>query len=232
MIKRGFKDAVPVMMGYFPIAMAFGILSKTAGVTLTDGVLMSFIVYAGASQFMAVSMIAAGISPMSIILATFLMNFRHFIMSASIRAKLNRVNRKWYPIIGFFMTDETFSVASLKDDIDDSSYLITLEIGCYLSWGIGTLAGYLTGMFFPKLLIEAMGIALYALFVALLIPACKKSREALVLAIIAGLVNTMLVMSGFIDKSACFAISVIFVSLIAAIRDTKKNKEEAVLHES
>lgn len=161
------------MAGYFPIAMAFGILAKTAGVSLIDGVMMSTFVYAGASQFMAVSMIAAGISPMSIILATFLMNFRHFIMSASIRAKLNTVPSKYFPLIGFFLTDESFSVASMKEDIDDFNYLISLEVSCYISWALGTLFGYLTGMFFPAILITAMGVALYALFVALLIPAVK-----------------------------------------------------------
>ncbi len=66
------------MAGYFPIAMAFGILAKTAGVSLIDGVMMSTFVYAGASQFMAVSMIAAGISPMSIILATFFNELQAF----------------------------------------------------------------------------------------------------------------------------------------------------------
>lgn len=230
MIKRGIKDAIPVMLGYFPIAMAFGILAKTAGIVLIDGVLMSVMVYAGASQFMAVSMIAGGISPMSIVVATFLMNFRHFIMSASIRAKVESVNSRWYPIIGFFLTDETFSVASMKEEIDDASYLIPLEISCYSAWATGTLAGYLTGMFFPKVLIDAMGIALYALFVALLIPACKKSRKALSIAIVAGAANTLLARSGLMGSSGSFAITVILVSLLAAL--PKPDEEEEMVNES
>ncbi len=230
MIKKGFKDAFPIMMGYFPIAMTFGILSKTAGVSVVDGMLMSSIVYAGASQFMAVSMIAAGIAPVSIIIATFLMNFRHFIMSASIRAKLKTVHKKWFPVIGFFLTDESFSVASLKEDIDDAGYLISMEIASYASWVMGTLAGYLTGMFFPKSLVEAMGVALYALFIALLIPACKKSVQALVLALIAGGLNTVFVLTGMLSKSGGFAVSVILVSIVAAIYDTKL--KEGITHGS
>lgn len=74
-------------MGFFPIAITFGILAKTAGVAQVGGVLMSIMVYAGVNQFMVVSMIAAGIGPGSIILATVLINFRHFIMSASIRGE-------------------------------------------------------------------------------------------------------------------------------------------------
>jgi len=226
MIKKGFKDATPVMAGYFPIAMAFGILAKTAGVSIVEGVMMSTFVYAGASQFMAVSMIAAGISPISILLATFLMNFRHFIMSASIRAKLNTVPSKYFPLIGFFLTDESFSVASMKEDIDDFNYLISLEVSCYISWGLGTLFGYLTGMFFPAILITAMGVALYALFVALLIPACKKSSEAILYASLAGIINTFLSQIPWISSSGSFAITVISVSMFAAYLNQMKGEAQ------
>lgn len=75
---------------------------------------MSLFVYAGASQFMAANMIASGISSSSIILATLFMNFRHFIMSASIKPRLNMSSKKLYPIIGFFLTDETYSVLIMK----------------------------------------------------------------------------------------------------------------------
>lgn len=225
MMRRAFKDAMPVMLGYFPIAITFGILAKTAGLSMINGVLMSALVYGGASQFMAISMIGAGISGVSIIFATFLMNFRHFIMGASIRAKLKTVDKKYFPIIGFFLTDETFSVASTKEDIDDSTYLITLEILCHLSWVSGTLAGYLTGMFFPPILIKAMGIALYGLFVALLIPTCKKDKLALYIALSAGGLNTLLIKMELLNSSISFALSVILVSLIAALVKERKGAE-------
>jgi len=217
MDRNGFKLARSVMLGYFPIAITFGILAKNASVSTLDGVAMSIFVFAGASQFMAISMIGAKIGSVPIILATFFMNFRHFIMSASIRQKVTKINKKYYPFIGFFLTDETFSVLITKDSLESKNYLLSFQISCYLSWVLGTLVGYLVGTFFPPILITSLGMALYALFIALLIPACKKSTQALILALSAGLLNTLLQKISFIHQNSSFMISVLSISLLASI---------------
>lgn len=226
MIKRGLKEALPVMAGYFPIAMTFGILANTAGVAVIDGVMMSLILYAGASQFMAIGMYASGIGFSSIIMAVFFMNFRHFIMSASLRARLSKTKKRFFPIIGFFLTDETYSVISMGEDVDDPGYLITLELCCYSSWVTGTAAGYLFGMFIPSLITESMGMALYALLIALLIPACKKSKSAIIVALLSGSLNTLLVKLTSMDQGGCFIVSVLMISLGAVIWHYRVNKKE------
>lgn len=224
MNKNGIKAAGPVMLGYFPIAITFGILAKNAGIGIFDGVMMSIFVFAGASQFMAASMIGVEIGIISIIIATFFMNFRHFIMSASIKQKVTEIDKKYYPLIGFFLTDETFSVLVMKESIKDEKYLLSFQISCYLSWVLGTLTGYLTGMFFPPILISSLGIALYALFVSLIVPSCKKSTQALILTILAGLLNSLLQQFNFFNQSSSFIISVISVSFLASILVCKKEK--------
>jgi len=233
MKRIGFKDALPVMAGYFPIAMAYGILAKSVGISMTDGVMFSAILYAGAAQFMTASMIGAGIGAASIITAVFFMNFRHFIMSASVRARLEKTPKRYFPIIGFFLTDESYSVVSLKKDIDDPGYLISLELSAYASWVAGTAAGYLFGMFIPTIITDSMGIALYALFVALLIPAGKQSKIALVVALAAGLFNTALIRLVNLDQSGSFILTVLIIASISTLikrRFTSKDKE--VSHES
>lgn len=237
-IRRAFQDALPVMAGYFPIAMTFGILADSAGINAVDGVFISLFLYAGASQFMAVSMIASGMSAMGVILAVFFMNFRHFIMSASVRAKLKYTKRKYFPIIGFYLTDETYSVISMKDDVDDHKYLITLELSCHASWVGGTAAGYIFGLFIPSIITESMGIALYALLLTLLIPSCKKSIKALVVALASGMVNSLLLKFTGLDPGACFIGAVLIVASIATILtrdsdvedDTKKKAVTADEH--
>ncbi len=227
MIRKGLKDAVPVIAGYFPIAMAFGILAGGAGINQLDGVLISAIVYAGASQFMAVSMLSTGMGPIGIIFAVFFMNFRHFIMSASVRAKLKRTKKRFFPIIGFFLTDESYSIISFKEDIDDHRYLITLEVSAYLSWVAGTAAGYIFGGFIPAVIAESMGIALYALLLSLLIPAYKKEKSALLLALLSGGLNTFLIKGTGLESGAGFILSVVSVSLAATLYKevwTKKNE--------
>jgi 4-azaleucine resistance transporter AzlC len=228
MKKNGFKDALPVMAGYFPIAMAYGILAKSVGISMTDGVMFSAFLYAGAAQFMTASMISAGISSFSIIAAVFFMNFRHFIMSASVRARLEKTNRKYYPLIGFFLTDESYSVVSLKKDIDDPAYLITLEVSAYSAWVGGTAAGYLFGMFIPTIITDSMGIALYALFVALLIPAGKQTKSALLVALIAGGLNTLLIRFVGLSQSGSFILTVLSVATIGTLikRQFSAKKED------
>ena len=226
MIKRGFRDALPVMAGYFPIAMTFGILADTAGVKAIDGVLISLLLYAGASQFMAVSMLASGMGFLGIILAVFFMNFRHFIMSASVRSKLHKTSKRYFPVIGFYLTDETYSVISMKDDIDDHRYLIALELSCHASWVAGTAAGYLFGMFIPSIVTESMGIALYALLLALLIPSCRKSISALVIALASGGVNALLIQFTSMDQGASFIIAVLVVALVATVLKNNRKKVE------
>ena len=225
MIKRGIKDALPVMAGYFPIAMTFGILADSAGISAVDGVFISLFLYAGASQFMAVSMIASGMSMFGVILAVFFMNFRHFIMSASVRAKLKNTKKKYYPIIGFYLTDETYSVISMKEDIDDHKYLISLELLCHASWVGGTIIGYVFGLFIPTLITKSMGIALYALLLTLLVPSCKKSFKALSIALSSGATNALLLHFTDLDPGACFILSVLLVAGGASLFTTNKSIE-------
>ena len=233
MKKIGFKDALPVMAGYFPIAMAYGILAKSVGITITDGIMFSVFLYAGAAQFMVASMSGTGISGISILAAVFFMNFRHFIMSASLRARLTKTHRRYYPIIGFFLTDESYSVVSLKKNIDNPGYLITLELSAYAAWVSGTAAGYLFGTFIPAIITNSMGIALYALFVALLIPAGKQAKSALVVASLAGGLNTMLIRFTSLEQSGSFILTVLSVATIGTLFKRRfPIKKEAAPYES
>lgn len=190
-MRKGFKAGIPIVIGYFPVAMAFGILAKSNGFTLLEVFSFSFILFAGASQFIGISMIGLGAGFGEIILATFLLNFRHFFMSASLVEKMGHILTVLKPILGFFVTDEVFSVASFTDDELTPSYLFGLEIVSYSSWGIGTIVGYLVGNVLPPMLQISMGIGLYALFVSILVPEMKKSYQAVVLAGLAGALNTV-----------------------------------------
>jgi 4-azaleucine resistance transporter AzlC len=232
MKRTGFKDALPVMAGYFPIAMAYGILAKSVDISMTEGMMFSIFLYAGAAQFMTASMIGAGISAFSIILAVFFMNFRHFIMSASLRARLEKTPRRYFPVIGFFLTDESYSVVSLKKDIDDPGYLITLELSAYAAWSGGTAAGYLFGMFIPAIITDSMGIALYALFVALLVPACKQTKAALVVALAAGGFNTLLIQVTSLEQSATFIVTVLAVAAMGTLIKRKFPQKKETPYES
>ncbi|WP_425060228.1 hypothetical protein SCACP_09020 [Sporomusa carbonis] len=187
-IKAGFITGIPIVIGYFPVAMAFGLLAKTVNISLLDTCLFSLIVFAGASQFMALDLIKAGIATGDIVLATFLLNLRHLMMSASLAVRFKKINKGWLPFIAFGITDESFSVASLKSGKLSVPFLLALQGIAYCAWVSGTFAGYLVGTALPAAVQNSLGIGLYAMFTAILVPEIKKSSNVLCLAVISGMI--------------------------------------------
>ncbi|MEN1761298.1 AzlC family ABC transporter permease [Anoxynatronum sibiricum] len=190
--KDGLAAGVPIIMGYVPVAIAFGVLSRNVGISLLHTQLFSLVVFAGASQFMAINLIALGTGMGQIILTTLLMNFRHFLMSASLSQRLGPQPKTRIPLLAFGVTDEVFSVAMTRRESLSPSFVLVLEAMAYLSWNGGTFLGYWLGDILPAMVQASLGIALYALFVAILLPEMRRSRQVLVLALGAGLLHTLL----------------------------------------
>jgi len=186
-IKEGVISASPLIFGFFPVAMAFGLISKTADVSFVDTCLFSLLVFAGASQFMAIDMLKTGMATGNIILATFLLNLRHLMMSASLSLRLKEIKKPWLVFIAFGITDETFSLISLSNRKPSVSYLLSLHGVAYLSWASGTITGYLAGTVLPLTVQNSLGIGLYSMFMALLAPEIKKSLPVLFLSISSGI---------------------------------------------
>lgn len=205
---------MPIVIGYTPIAIAFGILSKTTGISMVDCLLFSVLVFAGASQFMALNLLSVGVGIGQIILTTLLVNFRHFLMSASIALRVETDMKKWVPIIAFGITDETFSVASFKEGQLTKEFLFALEFVSYFAWVSGSVLGYLLGGILPNIIKSSMGIGLYAMFAALLIPETKKSRKVLVLAILSGVINSLFTYFKLLPQGWSIVISIILVSYL------------------
>ncbi|MFC7370095.1 AzlC family ABC transporter permease [Fictibacillus iocasae] len=186
----GVKAGLAIAIGYTPIAFTYGLLAKTAGLTLWETVAMSIFVFAGASQYIALSMLAASTGAIEILITTFIMNIRHLLMSASLNERAEH-DKKWIKAVyAFMVTDETFAVATTrKEDKLSSGFLIGLGLIAYSSWIIFSGIGYLTGAGLPEVVQNSMGIALYAMFIGLLVPAAKKSRKVILLAATAALLN-------------------------------------------
>jgi 4-azaleucine resistance transporter AzlC len=168
-VMRGVRAGVPVAVGYVPMAVAFGVLATQTGLSFFQAGAMSFFVYAGASQFASLGLLAGGASALAIVLATLVLNFRHFLMSISLSRRLS------LPFaLGFGITDETFVVASLEDLLT-IRFFLGLIVTVYLAWLSGTLIGAGFSSLIPAVIARGMGVALYAMFIAILIPGVIKS---------------------------------------------------------
>lgn len=224
-VKQGVLASLPIVIGYFPIAMAFGLLSKNTDISFRDTSLLSMMVYAGASQFMALDLIKVGVSTGSIILATFLLNLRHMMMSASLAVEFQDMNKRHLPVVAFGITDETFSVISFNKENINFPFVLTINILSYISWVLGTVAGYLVGQILPASLQSSLSIGLYAMFAALLFPEIKKSRNVLFLSIISSIVYLLLFVSKLFISGWDIIIGIIISSAIGSMVFNPKEEE-------
>jgi len=192
-VLRGVKAGTPVAVGYVPMAVAFGVLATQTGLSFFQAAGMSLFVYAGASQFASLGLLAGGASALAIVLATLVLNFRHFLMSVALSRRLpldrHRGPADWgAPLaLGFGITDETFVVASLDERLT-APYFLGLALTAYLAWLSGTLIGVGFSTLIPAVVARGMGVALYAMFIAILVPGVKKSWRNGIVAVGGGLI--------------------------------------------
>ena len=185
--KAGAKAALPIVLGYLPVGMAFGILARKAGLTTFEVGLMSLLVYAGASQFIAIEMISKGISWFPIVIATFFINLRHLLMSSTLSLYFNRHSLRTLGLLSAQLTDESFAVA-MSDTSKISNrpgYLFGLQITSHCAWITGSVGGALLGGLIDH---KSYGIpfALPALFICLLLLQIRKVHHFYIM-VIAGI---------------------------------------------
>jgi 4-azaleucine resistance transporter AzlC len=178
----GCKDGWPIAFGYFSISVTFGVLASQGGLSALEATAMSVFVFAGASQFIAISLLHTA-GWIEIILATFILNLRHLLMSTTL-ARSIRTSKPKAALLSFGLTDETFVVSTIgkENKLIKGSYFAGVAITAYSSWILGTLVGGVFGEFIPSSITNSMGIGLYAMFIALLTPALKTSLQKSVIA--------------------------------------------------
>lgn len=179
--KRAFSDGTTIGLGYLPVAVAFGITAKPILDLLATG-LMSAMNYGGAGQFLTLQMLNDS-SYIAIIIAIFILNSRMFVMSFKINYDLRHLNIVKRFMVSLFVTDESFALTSRYglERKTFADYFITVFVS-YLFWVVFTIVGYLTGEIMSERLVIASGIALYALFIALLMPSLESNVRNIIVA--------------------------------------------------
>lgn len=173
------------------MGIGYAAMAIKAGFDPLQTVSMSIFVFAGAGQIMAVSMLAQGASLLNIVLTTFVVNFRYFIMNTVAFNKVTESSPKLNMLTAHFIADESFALFSL---MDKSSIWIFLGLCLipYSSWVLGALIGVIILNALPVIVANSFNISLYALFVAILIPNLKRSKNITMMVVITGILNYLL----------------------------------------
>lgn len=175
---KGITDGLPICFGYFSVAFAFGIFAVGSGLNIAETLLISMTNVTSAGQLAAVPIIASGGTLIELAVSQLIINLRYALMSISLSQKLDGSVRMLDRfIVSFVNTDEVFAVASAQNGTLNRKYLYGLILTPYIGWSVGTLVGAAAGNVLPKSVITALGVAIYAMFIAIVVPEMKRSRS-------------------------------------------------------
>lgn len=222
----GVRCALPVILGFIPVGIAYAIMARHAGFSVGETCTMSLTVFAGASEMMAVGMYAGGASIVAVILATFILNLRHVIMSTCVFNDMKSAKLGLRLLSAFGVTDESFAIFTTSEkEKRTAAFFMGLITVSYASWNVGTLIGALSSDILPEIVSASFGIALYAMFIGLIMPGLRANLRLAVLVIFTAAVNTIL--NFFIDSSWALIISTLLCAAIGAFFVDLSEESEA-----
>ena len=224
---KGMKDGIPIGLGYLSVSFGFGILCINLGLSITSAVTISLTNLTSAGQVAGVGIIAACGTIVEMILAQLVINLRYSLFAISLSQKLDSSFTTPHRIVAAFgITDEIFAVSYAQEGKVKPWYMYGLILISAAGWVTGTFLGAAMGQILPAALSDALGIMLYGMFVAIVIPPARKERGVLVAAILAAICS-MLFAYVFTFVSGGFAVIISAVVAAAACAMMFPVKEEA-----
>lgn len=215
--KNGVRDGLPIGLGYFPVAFAFGVKASLFNVPIYITLLISMLNLTSAGQLAGLDVIITCGTLVEIILTQLVINSRYFLMSITLSQKtddtFNLTNRL---LTSAFITDEIFAVSASKPKNISAKYLYGLALLPYLGWTLGTLAGAIAGNVIPPFISSSLGIALYAMFIAIIVPPAKKQFSILLTVILSAVISCTFYYTPVLSKLST-GIAVIISALLTTL---------------
>ena len=212
---KGFRDGLPIGLGYLSVSFAFGITAVKMGIPVIAAILISMTCVTSAGQVAGITAIASGGGFIEIALAQLIINLRYSLMSLSLSQKLCRKYSLFHRLTtSFGVTDEVFAVASARTEKVTPPYMYGLITLPYIMWSAGTALGALLGGILPDFVTSALGIAIYGMFIAIVVPPARRFKGVLVVALMAAALSCASKFLPFLDFLGGF--SVIICTVIAA----------------
>lgn len=224
---RGLWHGVPIALGYLSVSFGFGIMAVRAGLSILAAVGISVTNLTSAGQAAGVGIIAAGGTLIEMALTQLVINIRYSLMGISLSQKLDSsFNIPRRLIVSFGITDEIFAVASSQRGLICPQYMYGLILISFLGWSSGTLLGAAAGQLLPTTVTNAMGIVLYGMFIAIVVPECKGNKSVLCAAAIAILFSLCFeYLLTFISGGFAVIISAVIAAAVTAILFPIKDEE-------
>ena len=238
---RGIKRGFPICLGYIPVSFTFGLIAVKMGFTPAQATLISLTNMASAGQFAGIRLIEGGAPYIELIITTFVINLRYFLMSLSLSQKV-APDMPFYKraVMAYCITDEVFALASMEPDEVSFPFFGGLMLTPILGWTSGTLLGAVASGLLSPMVQGCMGIALYCMFIAIIIPpACKSRKVALAVVISAFLSCIFKYVPGLNELSkvggggwAIITAAILGAAICASIKEVKRRRKAAMAERS
>lgn len=212
----GARHSIPICLGYISVGTAYAVMAMQSGYTQFQTILMSVFSYSGSGQFFAVTMAKENAPMIAIALGLFLLNFRYFIMSTCIFSRFEKLSNLSRAFFAHYVTDEPFAIfTTAPKELVKLSYFAGLVLTSWFSWILGAVIGATANEYLPVDLVNAMNVALYALFIAIIVPPAKVNFKLMLIIVSAAVMNIVLTSV----MNACWAILITIVccSLVGAL---------------
>lgn len=226
---QGMRDGIPIALGYLAVSFSLGITAKNAGLTAFQGFFVSFLCNASAGEYAGFTSIAAHAPYIEIALATLVANARYLLMSCALSQRVAPETRLSHRmLIAFDVTDELFAISIARPGFLEPVYFYGAMAVALPGWSVGTMLGVIAGNILPTRIVSALGVALFGMFLAVIIPPARKDKIIAVLIVIcfaASFAASQLPFVRELSEGTRTIILTVIISTLAAIFFPKRAEE-------
>ena len=182
---HGMRDGIPIGLGYFAVAFTLGIYARNVGLTAVQATVSSLLTHASAGQYAGFSMIGRQAAMTEVVIMTLVINARYLLMSTALSQRFSPKTPFFHRLlIAFDVTDENFALAIMRPGYIDPAYIYGAYAVDLTGWAVGTALGIAAGNILPARVVSALSVAIYGMFIAIIIPPARKNRIVGVLVVL------------------------------------------------
>ena len=213
---KGLRDGIPIAAGYFAVSFALGIAARNAGLNAFQATLASLLCNASAGEFAGFTVIASNASYLTMAVITAITNARYLLMSAALSQKLPADTKLGHRLlVGFWITDEIFGASATVPGKLNPFYNYGLAVCALSFWALGTCLGVVVGNILPANVVSALGVLLYGMFLAIIMPPARKDRIVRLLVAVSMLLSFIFARAPWISQLSDGTRIIILTVLIA-----------------
>ena len=226
---EGMRDGLPIGLGYFAVAFSLGIVARNAGLTPFQGFIASFFCVASAGEYALITTIAADAGYLEAAIITLVANARYLLMSTALSQRFSPDEKiRHRLLVSYDITDELFGIAIAREGYLEPMYSYGAFAVAIPGWALGTSFGIIMGNLLPALIVRALGVALYGMFLAIIIPPAKKDKIVGVLVVISFAASFVLsrlpVTSAWSEGTRTILLTLLIAGVAAALFPKKEEE--------